>query len=49
MNQTPFIVGAYVAFGLFLLLDAALPWLRRRSLMHNLLTRARRVEKRKTP
>lgn len=48
MNQTPFIVGAYLVFGLFLLLDAALPWWRRRSLIKQLLTRAHRVEKRKT-
>lgn len=46
MNPTPFIVASYAAFALFLALDLLLPLLRRRQLLRDLATRAKRVAQR---
>lgn len=47
MNHTPFIIASYMAFTLFLLLDALLPLLHKRQVLRTLANRARREEKRK--
>lgn len=46
MNQTPFIVASYAVFAVFLVLDLVLPMLRRRRILRDLATRARRVARR---
>jgi heme exporter protein CcmD len=47
MSPWPFIVGAYAAFALFLILDVALPQLRQRRLLKTLAQRHLRQRNRK--